>query len=288
MKPDIVVDTTPGKLTPYLRLDEILIEYAHTLQDVLISNFVGMYLSGSLAIGDFDLTSDVDFSVVINDELSDGEVEKVQTSHAALVARDSRWVKHLEYSFFPMDRLLTPSSPFGATSRNDLDDRRLWYFENGGSTVEQSDHCNTLVTRWTLREKSTAVLGPEPASFMRVVTPDELRTEIKNSILGWSREVFADWAPYYNRFFQAFFVLNYCRVLQDLHEGRITSKLDGVKWAKTHLDPKWYSLIDYCWLERQDTTIHVSQPAQPEVFKQTIAFSEYATRLGEAYQLPSE
>jgi len=73
----------------------------------------------------------------------------------------------------------------------------------------------------------------------------------------------------------------------DLHEGRVTSKLDGVRWAKTHLAPKWHALIDYCWQERQDTAIHISQPADPQVFKQTIAFSEYATLLGEEYHLPS-
>lgn len=288
MKANKSVDTTPGNLTPYLRLDEVLVEYAHTLKDVLADNFVGMYLSGSLAIGDFDLTSDVDFIVVTNKELEDDEIKKVQLAHTKLIARDSRWVKHLEYSFFSKDKLLTLSSPFNPIGRNDLADRLLWYFENGSNTIEQSDHDNTLVTRWTLREKSMVVLGPEPALFMTVIMPNELRTEIKNSILGWGREVLTDWSPYYNRFYQAFFVLNYCRVLQDLHEGRITSKLDGVKWAKEHLDPEWHSLIDYCWQERQDTTIHVSQPADPDVFKQTIAFSEYATRLGKDYQLPKE
>src|ERR1017187_3357198 len=93
------IDTAPGELTPYLRLDEVLVEYAHILQDLLASNFVGLYLSGSLAIGDFDLTSDVDFIVVIEGELNDDEVKRVQTAHLALIGRANRWVKHLEYSF---------------------------------------------------------------------------------------------------------------------------------------------------------------------------------------------
>ena len=46
------------KLTPYRGLDEVLIEYAHTSRAVLGDNFVGIYLLGSLAIGDFDLTLD--------------------------------------------------------------------------------------------------------------------------------------------------------------------------------------------------------------------------------------
>jgi predicted nucleotidyltransferase len=38
--------------------------HARTLCEVLADNFVGLDVLGSLAIGDFDLTSDVDFMVV--------------------------------------------------------------------------------------------------------------------------------------------------------------------------------------------------------------------------------
>ncbi|MEY9853185.1 hypothetical protein ABH923_002863 [Leifsonia sp. EB41] len=47
------------ELTPYRDLDEVLIDYAETSRSVLADNFIGVYLLGSLAIGDFDLTSDV-------------------------------------------------------------------------------------------------------------------------------------------------------------------------------------------------------------------------------------
>lgn len=93
-----MIDTTPEELTPYRGLDKVLIDYAHTSHAVLQDNFVGLYLFGSLAIGDFDLTSDVDFAIVTNNELGRGEVELVQSAHTKLIAQDSRRVKHLEYS----------------------------------------------------------------------------------------------------------------------------------------------------------------------------------------------
>ena len=227
-----------GKLTPNLHLDELLIEHANALQRASAGNFVGMYLIGSLAIGDFDATSDIDFMVVINEELTGDELMAIGAAHSDYLGRDDRWPTHLEYSFFPMVKLQTPSSPFGETSRSPLADRLLWYFN--GPTPERSDHDNTLVTRWTLRENGVGVLGPEPASFAPEVTPDELRTEIRNSILGWDRErvLTRGWdreegelssSPHYNRFHQAFFVLNYCRALQSLDEGRITSKREGIR-----------------------------------------------------------
>jgi Domain of unknown function (DUF4111)/Adenylate cyclase NT domain len=282
---DQTVDATPGRLTPYRELDEVLTGYARTLHEVLGDSLAGLYLLGSLAIGGFDLTSDVDFIVVTSSELSPQEVDLVQSAHAELVTRDTRWVKHLEYSIFPIQDLRAKSSPYSADGRNDSAARQLWYFPNGGWTLERSDHDNTLVTRWTLRYKSKVVLGPEPATFAPEVAADELRHEIKNSMLGWEK-LFTPASPFNNRFHQVFFVLNNCRALQDLHEGRITSKWEGVNWARQHLDPQWHPLIDYCWQERQDTSIHVSQPADPRAFEQTVAFIEYTTRLAENYQLP--
>ena len=282
-----VFDTMPGELTPYLGLDEALTGYAHASQGVLRDNFVGLYLLGSLAIGDFDLTSDVDFMIVTKNELSDDELGRMQSCHTALISRDTRWVKHLEYSFFSLQKLFELSSPYGADGlRNASEARQLWYFCNGSSTVERSDHDNTLVTRWTLRNKSRAVLGPEPATFAPDVSANALRQEIQKSMLGWEKLILDDASPFDNRFHQVFMVLNNCRALQDLHEGKITSKLEGVAWAKQSIDRRWYSLIDYCWRERQDTGIHVSQPADPEAFQQTLALIAYTARLAEKYQLP--
>jgi len=275
------------KLTPYRGLDEVLIDYAHTSRAVLGDNFVGLYLLGSLAIGDFDLTSDVDFMIVTNSELSGDQVELVESAHTKLIARDSRWVRHLEYSIFPRQKLSEKSSPYGPNGRDDSAARQLWYFNNGGSAIERSDHDNTLVTRWTLRYRSKAVLGPEPAAFAPEVTSDELRQEIRNSMLGWEK-LFTPDSPYNNRFHQVFFGLNNCRALQGLHEGKITSKREGAKWAKQHLDAQWHALIDYCWQERQDTGINVSQPADPRAFQRTVAFIAYTTRLAEEYQLPKD
>ena len=286
MSGDEADETSPGVLTPYSRLDEVLTDHAHGLHDAVGETFVGLYLSGSLAIGDFDLTSDVDLIAVTEDELRDDQVERVQAAHTQTLSRDTRWVKHLEYAFFSMEKLWAKTSPYDPAGRRiDNEDRKLWYFVNGSPTITRSDHDNLIVARWTLRYRSRPVLGPEPATFAPEVTADELRREIRSSMLGWEKLVHTDPGQFDNRFHQVFMVLNNCRALQDLHEGRITSKREGMVWAKERIDPAWHPLIDYCWRERQDTGISVSQPADPEAFEQTVAFIEYTTRLAEAYRL---
>ena len=223
------------KMTLYPELDQALRDHAERLQGVLGDFLVGVYLQGSLAIGDFDLTSDIDFVVVTGGELSESQVQQVQSVHDQTYGQDNRWVKHLEYSFFPKNMLNEPSSPFSQDGRVEDENRELWYFDNGSRTIERSDHDNTLVVRWTLREKGVAVIGPEPSTFVNSVSAKALRTEIRDLLVGWGDELLDDPEPYRNRFYQAFLVLNYCRMLQDLNEGRVTSKLEGTEWAKSQL-----------------------------------------------------
>jgi hypothetical protein len=213
--------------------------------------------------------------------MSDSQVERVQFVHDQTYGQDNRWVKHLEYSFFPLNILKHPSSPFSRDGRVQDQNRELWYFEHGSPLIERSDHDNSLVTRWTLREKCIAVVGAESFSIFDQVSPIALRAEIQDSLIGWGNELLMDSEPFRNRFFQAFIVLHFCRMLQDLNEGRITSKREATEWAKSNLDPRWMPLIEYCWNDRQDSEIHISQPAVIEIFAEVLAFVEYVVGLGE-------
>ena len=60
--------------TPYPDLNSVLRDVVESIQSVLDTNFVGAYLQGSFAVGDFDLHSDVDFIVVTEEELSHEQV----------------------------------------------------------------------------------------------------------------------------------------------------------------------------------------------------------------------
>lgn len=276
-------------LTPYPDLDEAIGQHAKGIEDVLGANLLGYYLVGSLAIGDFDLSSDVDLLVVLHEDLSQREVGAVQAFHQQTYQQENRWVKRLEYSFFPKNPLRTPSSPYGRDGRNDDEQRVLWYFDNGSRTIERSDHDNTLVARWTLRELGIVVSGPSPGPLIDPIAPNTLRAEIRNTLTGWGNELLADPEPFRNRFYQEYLVLNHCRMLHDLSEGRISSKRAGVEWAKSNLDRKWRGLIDTCWKDRQDSqdpSIAISQPADPAIFEHTLAFVRNAIDLATTFKMP--
>ena len=54
--------------TPYPELNDVLRDLVRSAQEILTDNFVGAYLQGSFAVGDYDLHSDVDFVIVIAKE----------------------------------------------------------------------------------------------------------------------------------------------------------------------------------------------------------------------------
>src|SRR4051812_7968009 len=126
--------------TPYPELNEVLQELTTSVQEVLGGNFHSACLQGSFAMGDFDRDSDVDFLVIVNDEISAHAVESLQRMHGRLFDLDSPWAKHLEGSYIPK-HLLRDYSRSGS---------ELWYLDNGSRLLVSSNHCNTAVVRWTI------------------------------------------------------------------------------------------------------------------------------------------
>ncbi len=252
-------------LTPYPELNDILRELVRSAQEILKDNFVGAYLQGSFAVGDYDLHSDVDFAIVIAEELSAEQVDALQDMHSRLYDRDISWAQHLEGSYFPQESLRDHS----------LRGRELWYIDNGSRSLIQSGHCNTLVVRWVLRERGITLAGPPAERLMDLVSARALRGEIADVINEWGQEILDNPEHFNNRFYQGFIVLSYCRMLQSLQTGTVESKVAGAEWAKRNLDPAWSALIDGAWEGRPNPALSVRQPADPEDFADTLRFVQY-------------
>jgi len=259
--------------TSYQELNRVLGELVSRVQRILDENFVGAYLQGSFAVGGYDPHSDVDFIVVVEDEMSSHQVDGLQVMHDHVYRLDSEWAKHLEGSYFPRE-ILRHHSRRGV---------ELWYLEHGSRSLVRSDHCNTILVRWIVREKGVTLAGPPPKTLVDPISEELLRAEISHTLTYWGQKILDDPAPYNNRFYQSYIVLNWCRMLHDLYRGYPGSKREGVDWAKSVLDPAWSDLIDRAWDGRPDPATKIKQPADPEAFARTLRFVEYVTRESRAY-----
>jgi hypothetical protein len=259
--------------TPYPDLNAILRELVDGIQAVLGDAFVAACLQGSFAVGDFDLHSDVDFVIAIEEELSKDQVDALQILHERIYRLDCAWAQHLEGSYFSKDVLRRVSER----------GKPLWFLDNGGRSLIQSDHCNTAVVRWVVREHGVALAGPDPATLVDPIPVETLRQEIMEVITGWGQEILADPDRYNNRFYQTFIVLSYCRMLHDLQAGSVGSKRTGAEWAKATLDPAWAGLIDRAWSGRPNPALSVRTPADPSDFKSTLEFVRYIIQQAERW-----
>jgi hypothetical protein len=259
--------------TPFPELNVVLEKLVSSVRGILGDNFVGAYLQGSAATGGFDEHSDCDFAIVINDELSDNQVQKLQKNHKRIFNMGLEWAKHLDGSYFPLATLWDY-----ANSGSDL-----WYLNNGHSEMVRSDHCNSVVVRWILREKGVILTGPEPATLIKPVPPDTLRRFILDYINYWGPQILSNRQEYCNNFYQTYLVLQFCRMLHDLHAGTANSKRCGAEWAKQNLDGSWADLIDRTWVGRPNPAVSVRQPADPIDFERTMELIELVMRQANEY-----
>ena len=75
--------------TPHAGVNAVLRELLPGLHAILGDQFVGMYLTGSLAAGDFDRNSDVDFAVVTEDEVGGELFSALDALHRRVATIDS-------------------------------------------------------------------------------------------------------------------------------------------------------------------------------------------------------
>lgn len=259
--------------TPYPELDAVLRDLVTGIRAALGDALVGVYLQGSFAVGDCDRHSDVDFVVAVREELTDRQVAALQAVHARIYGLDSAWAQHLEGSYFPT-AVLRDAPRCGEP---------LWYLDHGSQSLVRSDHCNTLVVRWVVRECGVVLAGPGPATLVDPVPTDALRQEMRATIRDWGLEILARPERYRNRFYQGYLVLNYCRMLHDLIEGRPGSKRAGAAWATAALGPAWAPLIDRAWGGRPDPARTVREPADAADFDRTLQLVRLVMRESERY-----
>ena len=83
-------ETTSGcastRPTAFPKVNPVLATLVARISERLDGNFVGAYLHGSLAVGDFNSSSDIDVIVVIKRDLKQSEIASFQDLHRALFA----------------------------------------------------------------------------------------------------------------------------------------------------------------------------------------------------------
>jgi hypothetical protein len=274
--------------TPYADLNAVLAFLVEGAERLLGDNFVGAYLQGSFAVGDFTEWSDCDFIIVTARDITLDELPPFQALHAAIQELPyPYWRTGLEGSYVAAPTLrrwsTEPRDPPGEPRAADWGDPGMsgappkaypfWYLDHGSKTLVRSEHDNSQVVRWCLREKGVTLAGPPARTLVDPVPPAALRAEIRETMDLVMR---LKLEPIELVAWQSFWVGLFCRMLHTLSTGRVWSKKAGFAWAQVHLDPKWRGLIERAAAVRKGDAAQSGQPADPVEVEATRAFAAYA------------
>lgn len=241
----------PARPTSYPQINALLQTLLEQVQATLGSQFVGMYLEGSLTGDDFDRDSDVDFVVATDEPVSGEHFLALQALHDRIATLDSPWAIQLEGSYVP--RLaLRRYDPAHALHPN---------IERGlGERLKLAKHDASWVIHLSiLRERGITLAGPAPNTLIDPVGPEQLRQAMLAVLRSWAAPLLANPARIQGRGYQSYIVLSLCRILYTLEHGTIASKRVAARWAQASLGPAWAYVIERAWEGRHDPGSAASQ-----------------------------
>ena len=221
--------------TAYTDINQTLGTLHTSIKEVLKDNFVGLYLYGSLASGDFNpSSSDIDFVTVTKDVLNEEQVGQLELMHKSLLTTNNKWMQKLEGSYISKE----------AFRRYDPQDQTKWPTLNEKNFYTDSHATDWIIQRHIVREMGVVIEGPDPKILIDPVSSEDIKDAVRGLINGWWTYLVNETSELRRHDYQAFAILSMCRVLYTLETGTIASKAVSAQWAKENLDIKWKTVID--------------------------------------------
>lgn len=232
----------------------------------LEDNLVGVYLRGSLALGDFDPeSSDIDFLVVTGRPVSDDQFAALADLHARLAVLENPYAGHLEGSYIDRAAL----RHFGPHERRHPTVGSDWAFSRGEHGADW------VLERWIVRERGVTLLGPDPGTLVGPISPEDLRASVREALRWWASQP-DEPAWLRRRSYQAFAVQTMCRALFTLLTGELPSKPRAVAWALGALPQPWRALVG------RSRAWHLDDTPDPGTLPEVMRFVRWTAGEGEA------
>lgn len=204
------------------------------IKRVLDQDVVGVYVHGSLALGDFNReTSDVDFLVATRTELPAESLPSLEQMHAELRNQGFKWACNMEGSYISQALLKR------------YDRQQCWHpaLRCDGSFGVEGHASDWIIQRAIIREHGITLFGPAPETLIDPVEPAELTKAAQAILTQWWALLFEDASRIETSEYQAYAILTMCRCLYTIEEGLVASKPAAARWMIDTHGSKWESLI---------------------------------------------
>lgn len=222
--------------TFYTDINQILNEVLTGAQAILGDNFVGMYLDGSLASGDFAYeTSDIDFVVATAVTITPPQFEQLVAMHGRIGKLDTKWAIELEGAYIPVTAL----------RRYDPDNATHPYIDRGESNLRW-EHLGVdwAIHYYVLYKHGKTLVGPAIQTLVEPVSKAESQQAVRDLLDEWWVLMITDSSKLEHDGYRCYAIMTMCRMLYTAQMGAITSKPKAANWVLETQDARWHSLAE--------------------------------------------
>ena len=209
--------------------EEVVARILDAIREAAGSALAGLYLFGSLVVGDFDVdVSDIDLIAVLTSDPSDDLVARLGRMHDALASANPVWAGRIEVVYVSAAALsrwwegiarlavISPGEPF--------------HVVEGGP--------DWVLNWYPARESAMTLFGPPVETFIPPISREAFEAAVRQHMrLFPSRVRDSDALPV-----QAYAILTMCRGWYTLCVGDQPSKVVAAAWAQREF-PEWAPLI---------------------------------------------
>lgn len=243
------------KITPYPDVNVLILTCHNRIKSILNEKFIGMYLFGSLAVGDFDPdSSDIDFLVVTTEEIRGDLLTQLQAMHSQIYnSHSSNLAIQIEASYVPKDALW----------KYDINNRNHPHIDRGGDQLQVEPHeMDWIIQRYSLRKYGIVVDGPPIHELIAPISLAELHQALWDLMEFW-------WIPMCDiptsledDGYRTYTIFTMCRILYTVKHGQIVSKIKAGQWAVETLDRRWQILTQRAIDHRNGTPLNTINDVQ--------------------------
>ncbi|MCA0454777.1 MAG: DUF4111 domain-containing protein [Chloroflexi bacterium] len=227
-----------------LTVQALVRELLTGMQRILGGKLVGVYVFGSLVMGDFDETvSDIDLLAALESDLNPTDFAALDQLHNEWAAAHPEWAGRLEIAYLSRHGLQTfrnESTPMGIISPGEP------------FHMIEAGH-DWLINWYVVRNNGLTIYGAPVEDVIAPISMDEFIDNVKIYVDGW-RQRFDEFD---RRPSQAYAILTMCRALYTVTHGQQISKVKAAAWAAEQY-PQWAELINnavqwrLAWREEAD------------------------------------
>lgn len=219
------------KPTQYSDVNDLLHDLQSGIRAIFGNKLLGFYLYGSLVWGDFDYPiSDVDTFAVIEQDIDENILLKLQQLHEQMVEKYPKWAKRIEVQYFSkiaVETICTQVHPVAVISSGEsvhiVNSSPLW--------------CANL---YVIQEQGLCLYGVNQTEVIPFISKEYFVNIIKQHVNFWKTGIEN---TRYSRPYQSYAMLTLCRALYTITFGEQPSKKQAAEWVKKTL-PQYADRID--------------------------------------------